>query len=61
MFELVLGGRKKTAHNSIDEAMIACFKWYPRSHFSDWQETAKLTWLNVFNNNKLVGKIFEVT
>jgi hypothetical protein len=40
--------------------MKSCFKKYPKSYFSDWQETKKESWLNVYNNSVCVGKIFEV-
>ena len=60
VYNLKLSGFKNVSCDSIDLAMFACFRKYPRAYFSDWQETLKQTWLDVYNNNILIGKIFEV-
>lgn len=59
-YDLKLSGFKTVSCDSIDLAMYACFRKYPKAYFSDWQETSKQVWLNVYNNNVIVGKIFEV-
>lgn len=61
MYKLVLNGTKSYDFDSVDKCMIETFKIWPNAHFSGWQETTNETWLNIYNNNILVGKIFEVT
>lgn len=60
MYSLKLSGFKLVKCTDIDSAMEACFRKYPKSYFSDWQENMDQTWLFVYNNDKCVGKIFEV-
>jgi len=58
MYKLVLNDTK--SYDSIDKCMIETFKMWPNAYFSDWQETTNETWLNIYDSNILVGKIFEV-
>jgi hypothetical protein len=50
-----------TNHPSVDAAMVACFDVFPKAHFSDWQETKYMTWMDVMDNSIQVGKITEVS
>jgi len=59
MYKLQLGVIEEL-YNDLDSAMIDCFSIFPNAYFSDWQETTNETWLNIYNNNILIGKIFEV-
>jgi len=40
--------------------MHDCFNIFPNASFSEWQETTTETWLDIINNDIVVGKIFEV-
>ncbi len=48
-------------YDDLDQAMHDCFSIFPIASFSEWQETTTETWLDIINNDIVVGKIFEVT
>ena len=47
-------------YDDLDQAMHDCFNIFPNASFSEWQETATETWMDIINNDIVVGKIFEV-
>ena len=47
-------------YDDLDQAMHDCFGVFPTASFSEWQETTTETWLDIINNDIVVGKIFEV-